>query len=89
MWLLGPHRDLRDDETLRSLRDRFSSLERKTPPSDRGDSPATEVHWVSPKLVAEVGFEAWTHDDRLRQPRFHGLSRDKEPTDVINQEPTT
>jgi len=78
-----------DDETLHSLRDRFSSLERKTSPFDRGDPPTTEVHWVTPALVAQIGFEEWTHDDRLRQPRFQGLRRDKDPTNVTREEPTS
>ena len=76
-----------DNETLRTLKRRMNSLERKTPPFDRGDLPRKGVHWVTPKLVAQIGFEEWTDDDRLRQPRFLGLRRDKEPHDVIKETP--
>nr|WP_219846692.1 hypothetical protein [Salinibacter sp. 10B] len=78
-----------DDETLRTLHDRLSALERKTSPYDQGNPPTTEVHWVTPALVAQIGFEEWTHDDRLRQPRFQGLRRDKNPTNVTREEPTS
>jgi len=76
-----------DDETLRSLRSRLDLLERETPPFDRGDLPRKEVHWVTPKLVAQIGFEEWTDDDRLRQPRFLGLRHDKDPHNVIKETP--
>jgi bifunctional non-homologous end joining protein LigD len=35
--------------------------------------------WVKPKLVAQIAFAEWTADDRLRQPVFLGLRRDKSP----------
>lgn len=41
------------------------------PPRERG------AHWVTPSLVAQIGFSEWTHDDRLRHPRFLGLRDDK------------
>ena len=33
--------------------------------------------WVTPTLVAQIGYSEWTHDDRLRHPRFLGLRDDK------------
>ena len=41
-----------------------------------------DVVWVEPKLVAEVEFAEWTHDDRLRAPAYKGLRDDKDPRDV-------
>ncbi len=38
-----------------------------------------EARWVKPRLVAQVAFAEWTADDRLRQPVFLGLRRDKAP----------
>jgi len=76
-----------DDDTLRRLKARLGAMERKTPPFDRGDLPRKGVHWVTPNLVAQIGFEEWTDDDRLRQPRFLGLRRDKDPHDVIKETP--
>ena len=45
----------------------------------------TGVHWAKPKLVAQVGFAEWTHDGRLRHPRFIGLREDKSPQDVVRE----
>jgi len=35
------------------------------------------VHWVQPKLVAQVRFSNWTQDNLLRHPSFQGLRIDK------------
>jgi bifunctional non-homologous end joining protein LigD len=45
------------------------------------------VHWVQPRLVAQVGFSEWTPDGELRHPRFQGLRRDKDPADVVRELP--
>ncbi len=42
----------------------------------------SDVHWVTPKLLAEVGFTEWTDDNKLRHPRFLGLRYDKKPEHV-------
>jgi bifunctional non-homologous end joining protein LigD len=46
-----------------------------------------DVQWVDPKLVAEVEFSEWTHDNRLRQPSYQGLREDKAPEEVHKEEP--
>lgn len=71
-----------DDETLDDLRERLDRLERKTSPYDQGEPETKGVHFVSPKLVCEVGFTEWTKDGKLRHPRYKGLRDDKKPTDV-------
>jgi DNA ligase D-like protein (predicted ligase) len=77
-----------DDETLRDLGRRLSSIERKTSPFVDSDGiPRKGVHWASPKLVAEVGFTEWTSDGKLRHPRFLGLRRDKAAGDVVRERP--
>jgi bifunctional non-homologous end joining protein LigD len=45
--------------------------------------------WVTPKLVCEVEFAEWTHDEHLRAPRYLGLRDDKEPEQVRRERPTT
>jgi bifunctional non-homologous end joining protein LigD len=76
-----------DDDTLRRLKKSLSALETSKPAFVQRDLPTHEVHWVKPELVAQIGFEEWTKYDKLRQPRFQGLREDKNPTDVIKEEP--
>ncbi|MEP6832261.1 MAG: non-homologous end-joining DNA ligase [Gemmatimonas sp.] len=47
---------------------------------------AGRVHWVHPKLVAEVSFTEWTPEGRLRHPVFQGLRDDKKPTAVKRED---
>ncbi|HEY5058705.1 MAG TPA: DNA ligase D [Gaiellaceae bacterium] len=45
------------------------------------------VAWVEPRLVCEVEFAEWTHDDHLRAPSFKGLRDDKPARDVRRENP--
>jgi DNA ligase D-like protein (predicted ligase) len=73
--------------TLDSLHATLAGLEQDHPPFDRGRLPRAGVHWVQPRLVAEVGFSEWTNDGELRHPRFQGLRDDKDPADVVRERP--
>jgi bifunctional non-homologous end joining protein LigD len=44
-----------------------------------------KMHWVNPKLVAQIKFAEWTRDEKLRQPVFLGLREDKDPRGVIKE----
>jgi len=44
------------------------------------------VHWMRPKLVAQVGLSEWTPDGRLRHPRYIGLRDDKRPKQVVREQ---
>jgi bifunctional non-homologous end joining protein LigD len=46
-----------------------------------------DIVWVEPRLVAEVEFVEWTHDQRLRAPSYQGLREDKAPREVHEEEP--
>ncbi|MCH5378080.1 MAG: ATP-dependent DNA ligase, partial [Planctomycetes bacterium] len=76
-----------DDELLETLHGRLTRLERKTPPFDPAPAPDVGVHWVTPRLVGEIGFTEWTNDGRLRHPRFLGLRTDKQPEDAVRERP--
>lgn len=76
-----------NDATLRELRNRMDALERKTSPFDRGDPDTDGVHWITPDLVAEIGFTEWTDDGRLRHPRYLGMRADKDARDVVRERP--
>ncbi len=75
------------DAVLQRLHEQLSRLERESPPFDSGRLPRTNVHWVEPRLVAEVGFSEWTTDGELRHPRYQGLRDDKDPAEVVRESP--
>ena len=68
-------------------------LRRRLDARATGRSPFAEdvrekgVHWVKPDLVAQIGFTEWTHDGKLRHPRFLGLRTDKPARDVVRERP--
>jgi bifunctional non-homologous end joining protein LigD len=44
-----------------------------------------KMHWINPKLVAQIKFAEWTRDRKLRAPVFLGLRDDKNPREVIRE----
>ena len=75
-------------EVLLDLRKRFDGLGRKANPFDDGEPPLGEaVHWVEPKLVAEIAFAEWTQNGLLRQPRYEGLRPDKAAIECRRERP--
>jgi DNA ligase D-like protein (predicted ligase) len=78
-------------KVLADLRRRLDPLARKTSPlsvppprSTRFGSPLVLscVHWVEPKLVAEITYLTWTADGLLRHTVYVGLREDKPAMDV-------
>jgi ATP-dependent DNA ligase len=79
------------DKVLADLRRRLDPLARRTSPlsippprSTRFGSPLdlSRVHWVEPKLVAEITYLTWTADGLLRHTVYVGLRADKPAMDV-------
>jgi DNA ligase D-like protein (predicted ligase) len=79
---------------LADLRRRLEPLARKTSPlgvppprKTRFGSPLvlSRVHWVEPKLVAEITYLTWTADGLLRHTVYIGLREDK-PGDQVRRE---
>lgn len=71
-----------DRRTLELLYTRLVPLHRLTSPFTHGPLPGGDIQWVTPKLVAEVGFSEWTSAGLLRHPRFLGLRDDKAAREV-------
>jgi bifunctional non-homologous end joining protein LigD len=69
-------------KTLELLHERLTPLHRGTSPFADGPRPRTDIQWVTPKLVAEIGFSEWTSAGLLRHPRFLGLRDDKSAREV-------
>jgi ATP-dependent DNA ligase len=57
------------------------------PRSTRFGSPLvlSRVHWVEPRLVAEITYLTWTADNLLRHTVYVGLREDK-PADQVRRE---
>ena len=69
------------DDTLASLYAKFKPLVRSTP--SFADPPREKgVTYLRPKLVAQIAFQEWTADRKLRQPVFLGLRDDKRAEEV-------
>ncbi len=69
-------------KTLDALARAFRPLIRKTPalvdpPHERN------VTYLKPKLVAQIAFQEWTADNKLRQPVYLGLRDDKKPEECL------
>jgi len=70
------------------LSNKFRPLVRKQ--SALADPPRERyVTHLAPKLVAQISFQEWTSDHRLRQPVFLGLRDDKAPEEVTLPESST
>ncbi|HEX2208502.1 MAG TPA: non-homologous end-joining DNA ligase, partial [Longimicrobium sp.] len=79
-----------DESRLREVYPQLQKLERDDSPfvnhGRRGRKPAG-VHWIDPKLVCEIAFTEWTEEGILRHPVFQGLREDKDPKDVMREDP--
>jgi len=71
--------------TLLDIYRRLRRIERKTSPFAAKLRTNEPAHWTQPSLVAEVKFNEWTTDGKLRQPVFLGLRDDKNPRDVVHE----
>ncbi|HYQ01592.1 MAG TPA: DNA ligase D [Polyangiaceae bacterium] len=77
------------ESSLKALAARLTPLEIDEPKlknTPRG-AEVRGVHWVEPRLVAEVAYTAITHDGLLRHPTFKGLREDKAASEVILEQP--
>jgi bifunctional non-homologous end joining protein LigD len=75
-----------DHASLQRLGRQLAGLETTTSPFAGDGLPRHGVHWVKPKLVAQIGFTEWTPGDKLRHPRFLGLREDKRPEEVMRED---
>jgi bifunctional non-homologous end joining protein LigD len=74
-----------DEEALRALHKKFERLRRANSPFT-GKVKERRATFVTPKLVAQIGYTEWTTDGKLRHPVFLGLRDDKDAKEVTRQE---
>jgi bifunctional non-homologous end joining protein LigD len=87
------------EKLLRSLFDDLQKIQIETcpfynlpaPGRNRWDQGLTAAEmkrcrWVRPAMVCQVKFTEWTRDDRLRQPVFLGLRKDKNASEVVREQ---
>ena len=71
-----------DQKTLAGLYQKFQPFVR--PHAPLLDAPRENgVVFLAPRLIAQISFQEWTADRKLRQPVFLGLRDDKRPQDVL------
>ena len=71
------------EQSQREVRKSLEELSQSKPPfADAALVPSKGVHWVQPKLVAQIAFASWTSDNLVRQASFKGLRDDKAARDV-------
>ena len=73
-----------DQKTLKEMFETLHPLETSKNPFYGEIGGLRKVHFVQPKLVAEIKFTEWTHETseggmKLRAPVFMGLRQDKAP----------
>lgn len=96
--LLGVHEDgkLRyagkvgtgfSNQVQQDLLERFEKLAAAKPAAAVPRPEARDVHWVKPKLVAEIAFAEFTAEGVVRHASFLGLRSDKKAAEVIEEAP--
>jgi bifunctional non-homologous end joining protein LigD len=73
------------DRDLNLVLNQLREIETEKSPFD--ERVEGKVFWTQPRLVAEVKYAEWTHDNRLRAPVFLGLRSDIDPKQVRRETP--
>ncbi|MCB4809818.1 DNA ligase D [Methylovorus menthalis] len=79
------------ETTLTQLSRQFGRLQRASSPF-RGKLTGLQmrgVHWLTPKLVAEVRFAQWTDSQIVRHAAFVGVRQDKPARDIVHETSVT
>ena len=77
-----------DTRLLLDLRRRLDAIEVTAAPFVNAKGlPRLRAHWVRPEIVVQVGFIEWTVHGKLRHPRLLGVRFDKDPRQVVREQP--
>lgn len=77
------------EDQLHALHTQMQRLVRTTPPFSPppGRQEAAGATWLTPSLLCEVEFAAWTREGMVRQAVFRGLRADKAAQDIVRERP--
>jgi bifunctional non-homologous end joining protein LigD len=75
------------EKTLADLSATLAPLRRDDSPFANTPRLPGRMVFVEPVLVADVEYTDWTNDGRLRHPSFKGLRSDKDPGEVVREDP--
>jgi ATP-dependent DNA ligase len=77
-----------DTKLLVDLRKRLDAIEQPQSPFTKATGlPRLRAHWVRPAIVVQVAFIEWTVHGKLRHPRLLAVRFDKDPRDVVREQP--
>jgi bifunctional non-homologous end joining protein LigD len=74
-----------DDTSVEKVKSRLDPLRRTSCPFEEKPEVNAPTQWVEPEVVAEVRFQDWTNDDRLRASVFLRLRDDVDPKEIRRQ----
>jgi bifunctional non-homologous end joining protein LigD len=74
------------DAELDRLGKLLAKSKREDSPFTAGERPPRESVFVTPELVAEIEFSAWTAAGSLRHPSYKGLREDKDAHEVVRED---
>ena len=73
------------EKSLSDVLQKLQHIEQKITPFDEKIPKGKGIHWVQPRLSAEIVFAEWTQDGHLRVPVFHGLREDKPAKQIVRE----
>lgn len=73
--------------SLRQVLTSLKKLKQSESPFDKKSPQSRNIHWVAPRLSADITFSQWTDDEILRAPVFHGLREDKPTQQIFKESP--
>jgi len=74
-----------NERTLTELTKTLTAQARNTSPFSGHAQIKGKPHWVTPTLVAEVAFGAWTRTAHIRHAVFRGLRTDKDARTIVRE----